>query len=93
MLEITLTIPGESDDERPSRKNPGMAARDLRKARKARQLLDRAYEDLYQAMRNARESGETITDIADHTGVRHQRVQEIVHGGRPAIAPTRKRED
>lgn len=70
-----------------------MAARDLRRVQKARQLLDAAYEDLYAAMRAARESGETITDIANTSSVRHQRVQEIVHGGRPAIAPSRKRDE
>ena len=68
-----------------------MAARDLRNVAQARAKLDQAYEAFYDAVRRARESGETIQDIAASTGgIRHQRVQEIAQGHRPAVAPTRR---
>lgn len=69
-----------------------MAARDLRNVTKARAKLDKAYEAFYAAVRLASASGETNDDIGQAAGgIRHQRIAEIVRGGRPVIAPTRPR--
>jgi len=55
-----------------------MARADLDNVRKAAAAVHRAELALGEAMRRARASGETLRDIGDAAGLKHQRVARIL---------------
>jgi transcriptional regulator with XRE-family HTH domain len=59
-----------------------MAKADLRRVERCRQELDKSREDFLESIVRARESGETLRDIAVAAGISHQRVAQIVRGHR-----------
>jgi DNA-directed RNA polymerase sigma subunit (sigma70/sigma32) len=51
---------------------------DLRRVKRAAARVERAQRDLRAAILEARQSGETLRDIAEWAGLSHQRVHQIV---------------
>jgi hypothetical protein len=55
-----------------------MAQSDLRRVERFREALEDARAGLFVAILQARESGETLRDIAKAAGLSHQRVHQII---------------
>jgi hypothetical protein len=55
-----------------------MARKHLRDVRGAAMKVDRARDELSRAMLAARESGETLRDIAHEAGLSHQQVANLL---------------
>jgi hypothetical protein len=55
-----------------------MARKHLRDVRNAAAKVNRARDELSQAMLAARESGETLRDIAHEAGLSHQQVSNLL---------------
>lgn len=54
-----------------------MAQADLRRVQRCAERVDKAREDLWEAIIQAHLSGETLRDIAKAAGLSHQRVHQI----------------
>lgn len=54
-----------------------MSQRDLRRVTKCAEALERARENMFDAILAARDSGESLRDIAQAAGLSHQRVHQI----------------
>lgn len=59
-----------------------MAQVDLRRVERCREHLERARDELQQAIRDAVASGETYRDVAERAKMSHQRVAQIVTEGK-----------
>jgi hypothetical protein len=55
-----------------------MTQADLRRIERAKQRLDDAREEMFVSLLIARESGESLRDIAKAAGMSHQRVHQIL---------------
>ena len=61
----------------------GMAQADLRRVTRASSKLTKARDELWEAIKAARDSGETYRGIAEAAGMSHTRVMQIVREGQP----------
>lgn len=63
-------------------KRLGMTQADLRRIERAAAKLQESREDLFAAIITARDSGESLRDIAKAAGMSHQRVHQIAQNHR-----------
>ena len=65
-----------------------MAQRDLRRVANCMKKLEEARLEFIQAIIAARDSGESLRDIAEAAGLSHQRIHQLVATPRPSRPDT-----